>query len=92
MIRASAYPDGVLHLEFTIEPFVEGRPGPHVTQAIAAVEALGPAVEIGPFGSGCEVSAEHLPAVLAAIGREAFAHGATHVSLHVRSPDPEPRP
>jgi hypothetical protein len=31
----------VLLLEFTIEPFHEGRPGPHVTAAIDAVEALG---------------------------------------------------
>ena len=27
----------VHRIEFTIEPFVEGRPGPHVTEAIAAL-------------------------------------------------------
>ena len=26
----------VLTLEFTIEPFVEGQPGPHVLEAVAA--------------------------------------------------------
>ena len=31
----------VLLLEFTIEPFHEGNPGPHVRAAVAAVEALG---------------------------------------------------
>jgi uncharacterized protein YqgV (UPF0045/DUF77 family) len=77
----------VLHLEFTIEPFVEGRPGPHVTEAIAAAESLGVSVEVGPFGSSCDVSHDRLPDVLAAIGREAFAHGATHVSLHVSDHD-----
>lgn len=73
----------MLHLEFTIEPFVEGRPGPHVTGAIAAAEALGVDVEVGPFGSSCLVTPEGLPDVLGAIGREAFAHGATHLNLHV---------
>ena len=30
----------MLLLEFTIEPFVEGRPGPHVLSAIEAAQAL----------------------------------------------------
>jgi hypothetical protein len=30
----------MLTVEFTIEPFVEGDPGVHVTGAVAAVEAL----------------------------------------------------
>lgn len=79
----TAYPGRVLHVEFTIEPFVEGRPGLHVTAAIAAIEALGTAVEVGPFGSGCDVPAARLDEVLAALGREAFANGATHLSVHV---------
>ena len=37
---------GVLLLEFTIEPFVEGQPGPHVTTAVAAVQELGVAVDL----------------------------------------------
>lgn len=69
-------------VEFTIEPFVEGHPGPHVTAAIAAAEQLGAAVEVGPFGSSCEVDAERAPDVVAAVLRAAFANGATHVSLH----------
>jgi uncharacterized protein YqgV (UPF0045/DUF77 family) len=80
----------VLHLEFTIEPFVEGRPGPHVTEAIAAVEALGLDVEIGPFGSACDLASERLAEVLAAIGQQAFAHGATHVNLDVSARAQEP--
>lgn len=70
-------------LEFTIEPFVEGQPGPHVLAAVGAVEALGVAVEFGPFGSTCRSPGEAMPAVVAAIVREAFANGATHVSMHV---------
>ena len=72
-------------LEFTIEPFVEGQPGPHVVRAIEAVEALGVAVEFGPFGSSCTADDDTMPTVVATVTREAFAHGATHVSLHVES-------
>ena len=73
---------GTVLLEFTIEPFVEGSPGPHVTSAIAAAEQLGASVDVGPFGSSCEVDVERAPDVVAAVVRAAFANGATHVSLH----------
>jgi uncharacterized protein YqgV (UPF0045/DUF77 family) len=74
---------GVTSLEFTVEPFVEGNPGPHVRAAVAAVESLGPAVEFGPFGSTCEAPAAAMPDLVAAVVRAALDHGATHVSLHV---------
>lgn len=73
----------MLHVEFLIEPFVEGQPGRHVTAAIDAAESLGAVVDVGPFGSSCDVDEHRLPDVLAAVGREAFAHGATHVNLQV---------
>lgn len=69
-------------LEFTIEPFVDGAPGPHVTAAIEAAEALGASVEFGPFGSACEVPVDLAGAVAAAVVSAALANGATHVSLH----------
>lgn len=75
--------DAMQELEFTIEPFVEGQPGPHVLAAIAAVEAAGWSVEFGPFGSSCRADPDAMPGIVAAIVSEAFAHGATHVSLHV---------
>ena len=71
------------HLEFTIEPFAEGKPGPHVVAAVAAVSELGADVEFGPFGSGCTVDAALMPDVVAAVIRAAFANGATHVNLDV---------
>jgi hypothetical protein len=74
----------VLVLEFTIEPFVEGQPGPHVTSAVAAAEALGVSVEFGPFGSSCSVADTAAGEVIAAITSAAFANGATHVSLHAQ--------
>ena len=76
------YHQGVLLLEFTIEPFTEGDPGPHVRAAVAAAEAFGVSVDFGPFGSSCTVTQAQLAQVSGAIVAEAFANGATHVSLH----------
>jgi len=70
-----------VELEFTIEPFVEGEPGPHVRAAVAAVEALGVEVEFGPFGSACRAPAAAMPSIVASIVTAALEHGATHVTL-----------
>lgn len=74
-------------LEFTVEPFVEGRPGPHVTAAVDAATAGGADVEFGPFGSSFRAADEAMPDLVAAIARAAFANGATHVSLHLARVD-----
>lgn len=74
----------VHRVEFTIEPFVEGRPGPHVTAAIDAAAELGLDVEVGPFGSGCVVPADRVADVVAAVVAAATAHGADHVNIDVR--------
>ncbi|MBI5089393.1 MAG: hypothetical protein HZB15_11205 [Actinobacteria bacterium] len=71
----------MLTLEFTIEPFIEGHPGPHVLEAVAAAEALGVTVEFGPFGSTCTVPDDRAGEVARAVIDAAFAHGATHVLL-----------
>jgi uncharacterized protein YqgV (UPF0045/DUF77 family) len=73
----------VLQLEFTVEPFVEGRPGPHVTAAVDAATAAGADVEFGPFGSTCRADGQVMPGIVSAITRAAFANGATHLTLHV---------
>ena len=70
------------YVEFTIEPFVEGRPGPHVTAAIAAVEARGLDVDVGPFGSSFAVELAEVGDVIGALSDAAMANGATHVSVH----------
>lgn len=71
------------YVEFTIEPFVEGRPGPHVTAAIAAAEATGLDVEVGPFGSSVIVDLADVGGVIGAFTDAAMANGATHVSVHI---------
>jgi 8-oxo-dGTP pyrophosphatase MutT (NUDIX family)/uncharacterized protein YqgV (UPF0045/DUF77 family) len=73
----------VERVEFTVEPFVEGNPGPHVTAPVDALVALGIEVEFGPFGSECTVDTERTPDVVSAIVRAALANGATHVTIDV---------
>lgn len=77
------YADGVLRAEFTVEPFVEGQPGPHVRAAIEAVEALGFSVEFGPFASEFTGEADAVSRAVAALVRDAYEHGATRVSIQV---------
>ncbi|MEY2763438.1 MAG: hypothetical protein RLZZ43_1253, partial [Actinomycetota bacterium] len=48
---AGLYDDRVLRVDFTIEPFVAGSPGRHVTLAVEAVRRHGIEVDFGPFGS-----------------------------------------
>ena len=73
----------MVHIEFTIEPFVEGQPGAHVLAAIDAAEQLGVAVEIGPFGSSCDVELPGVGELVGAVTGAALGLGATHVSIHV---------
>jgi len=80
----------VLLLEFTIEPFVEGEPGPHVIRAIEAAQALGFEIEFGPFGSSCRVPVAKAGEVTKAVVEAAFANGATHLSLHAERLQEDP--
>lgn len=73
----------MVHVEFTIEPFVEDRPGTHVVAAIDAAREHGADVEVGPFGSGCSVAEDEAGTVVGAIVAAAVANGASHVSIHV---------
>lgn len=75
-----------LILEFTVEPFVEGRPGPHVLAAFAAAQDHPDpdlAVDIGPFGTTVRGPAQAIVEISHRVTAAAFAHGATRVSLQV---------
>lgn len=69
--------------EFTIEPFVEGDPGPHVKAAVAVAEAVGLDVEVGPFGTAVEGNTASVLDAVDAVVRAAVANGATRVSLQL---------
>lgn len=75
----------VIAVEFTIEPFEEGEPPLRVTQAVAAIEALGISVEIGVFGSSFSAPADQVGSALHALMTAAYAHGATHVTIHTEA-------
>ena len=72
-----------VRIEFTVEPFVDGQPGPHVLSAVGAVEDEGLAVDVGPFSSQAVGSAEQAASAVAQLLRAALANGATRVSLQV---------
>jgi len=77
----------MLIVEFTVEPFVEGAPGPHVTAAVAAVEAHGVAVDFGPFGTSFTADDSVAPVAVADMLRAAYVNGATYVSVDVARAD-----
>jgi uncharacterized protein YqgV (UPF0045/DUF77 family) len=77
----------VQRVEFTIEPFVEAHPGPHVTAPVDALTDLGIDVEVGPFGSGCNVPSDQIGNVVATVVRVAVENGATHVNVDVNAVD-----
>ena len=79
-----------LRIEFTVEPFEAGRPGPHVRAAVAAVEATGLPVDFGPFSSVAVGEAAVATAAVAALLDAAVAAGATRVSLQVTTEGDEP--
>jgi uncharacterized protein YqgV (UPF0045/DUF77 family) len=72
-----------LVIEFTIEPFVEGDPGPHVRAAVEAAERSGLTVDFGPFGTSVSGDDEAVLDAVDRILRSATAAGATRVSLQL---------
>jgi uncharacterized protein YqgV (UPF0045/DUF77 family) len=79
-----------LRLEFTVEPFVDGRPGPHVRAALAEARRQGLQAEMGPFATTVDGEAEEVLAGLAAIVGAAVDAGATRVALAVSRRDGRP--
>jgi uncharacterized protein YqgV (UPF0045/DUF77 family) len=66
-----------------VEPFVDGNPGPHVRAAIAAVEATGLEVDMGPFSTSAEADADAVRHAIDGLLASALAAGATRISLQV---------
>jgi uncharacterized protein YqgV (UPF0045/DUF77 family) len=75
-----------LRLEFTVEPFVEGRPGTHVRAAIEEARRLGFDPDVGPFATAVEGESGLVVDAVAAITQAAFAAGATRVAVTVSRP------
>jgi uncharacterized protein YqgV (UPF0045/DUF77 family) len=72
-----------LLVEFTVEPFTEGAPGPHVHAAVEAAKAAGLTVEFGPFGSTARGDDDTVLGAVDAVVRAAVGAGASRVSMQI---------
>lgn len=70
-------------VEFVIEPFVEGSPGPHVLSGIEVMAARGLAVSMGPFGSTVTGEVTELSDAIGAMVISAARDGAQRVLVEV---------
>jgi uncharacterized protein YqgV (UPF0045/DUF77 family) len=70
-------------VEFVIEPFVEGSPGPHVRSGIDAMAARGLDVAMGPFGSSVTGDVDALSDAIGAMVSAAVRDGARRVLVEV---------
>ena len=71
--------------EFLVEPFEEGRPGPHVVAAVEAVRALGFEPVIGPFGTTIEGDSAKVVEAVKKLLDAATEAGASRVSIQVNT-------
>ena len=72
-----------VRLEFTVEPFLEGSPGPHVRAAVEEAQRQGLAPEMGPFGTTIDGDSARVLPRLGAIIEAAVGAGASRVALAV---------
>jgi uncharacterized protein YqgV (UPF0045/DUF77 family) len=76
-------------VEFLVEPFRDGAPGPHVRAAQQAVRDRQLSLSEGPFGSSFQADAQRSAAVIEALVLAAVQAGATRISLQVTRVDDE---
>ena len=70
-------------VEFLVEPFVEGTPGPHVKAAVQAFEDHQIDVDLGPFASVARGDIDKLAISISRMIVDALAEGATAIRLTV---------
>ncbi len=69
------------NVDFTVEPFAEGKPGPHVQAAIRALAVLDP--DVGPFGTTVEGDLDETMQVVRDGVAAAVSAGATRVVVSI---------
>lgn len=74
---------GMVHIEFFVEPFKEGTPGPHVQAAVTAFSDAGMEPEVGPFATTATGEVDQVARATSAMVREALLAGATRIVLRV---------
>jgi uncharacterized protein YqgV (UPF0045/DUF77 family) len=70
-------------VDFVIEPFNEGAPGPHVMSGIKAIETSGLRVSMGPFGSTVSGPVDDVSPAIGAMVTAAAGDGANRVLIEV---------
>ncbi len=70
-------------LEFLVEPFTEGNPGPHVLGSLQTLRNSGLEVVLGPFGNMMEGDYETVTSVLPMFLRSALEKGATRILINL---------
>lgn len=68
-------------LEFLVEPFEEGNPGPHVLGTLEILQRHGLEMTMGPFGNTVDGDYDTLTSVLPTMFRSAFEKGASRISI-----------
>lgn len=72
-----------VHLELLVEPFREGRPGPHVLAAVESLQAGGLEVDLGPFASTSEGDVADVAAAIGEMVTASMGAGATKITLQI---------
>lgn len=74
---------GRCRLEFLVEPFTEGRPGPHVLGPLASLRGGGIEVNQGPFGNTVEGDRRTVTAATLTIVESALEKGASRILINL---------
>ena len=72
-----------VELEFLVEPFKEGEPGPHVTAALEAVRAAGLTTEMGAFATSAAGEVATVATAVHDLILAAVDQGATRLQIQV---------
>lgn len=71
-----------VRVEFTVEPFVEGRFGPHVQAAVGSLRRQGLDPDVGPFGTAVEGDAATVLDAVARAAAASFGAGASGITMN----------
>lgn len=81
-----------IHIEFFVEPFNEGTPGPHVEAAVATFAEAGLQPEVGPFATTATGDIDQAATATSAMVRAALQAGATRIVLRLERDLADPAP
>ncbi len=80
---------GLCRLEFLVEPFAEGNPGPPVLGSQEILQHHGLEMALGPFGNTVEGDYETITSALPTMLKSAFEKGASRISITLTKDIPQ---